>query len=196
MCARCCPAAVFVHQVSCAEAMDRCRPLFAGEPAPRLFALTGEADPSRILNLLDLGFDEVFALPRDLDLVGARLRKSLRGRDEGSTGTVAPGGFGAPLSALPFTDLLQALSQGMKTVRVDLNRSDGARATCHLERGRLVHAVCGPAAGAAAVYAVIAWRDEGAFTVVPVDACPAANIEAPLESILMEGCRLLDESLV
>ena len=196
MCDRCCPGAVFVHQASCAEAMDRCRTLFAGDPAPRLFALTGESDPSRILGLLDLGFDEVFALPQDLDLVGARLRKSLRDKEDRPAEAAVPGGFGAPLSALPFTDLLQALSQSMKTVRVDLTHRDGDRATCHLERGRLVHAVCGEAAGARALYAVIAWRDEGSFTVAPVEACPAANVDAPLESILMEGCRLLDESLV
>ena len=196
MCARCCPGAVFVHQASCDGDLNRCRTLFAGDPAPRLFALTGEADPSRILSLLDLGFDEVFALPQDLDLVGARLRKSLRDKAEKPVEAPVPGGFGAPLGALPFTDLLQALSQSMKTVRVDLVHRDGDRATCHLERGRLVHAVCGQATGAEAVYAVIAWRDEGSFTVAPVDACPEANLAAPLESILMEGCRLLDESLV
>ncbi len=193
LCRRCAPSAVFVHEAVGAAELAGCRASLAGEDAPRLYALTGTVDPSRVLDLLDQGFDEVFALPRDLDLVAARLRKSLQATVEE---TAPAGGFGAPLSALAFTDLLQALSQSLKTVRVDLAGPAGATAVLNLDRGRLVQASCADATGAEAVYAVIAWRDEGRFTVTPVDACPEADIAAPLESILMEGCRRLDESLV
>jgi hypothetical protein len=59
-----------------------------------------------------------------------------------------------------------------------------------------VHAACGTLRGAEAVYRVIAWEDDGAFAVEPESEFPAPNIGLPLESILMEGCRLLDESRI
>lgn len=194
MCRRHSPSAVFLHDGSFPEAPGG-RELFTAESPLLVYALTTVREPARILGLFDAGFDDVFALPHDFDIIAARVRKSLQTLLENSLAPTNPGGFRAAFTALAFTDLLQALSQSLKTVRITLIRGD-EEAVVHLDQGRLCHAVCGKLSGVEAIYAIIAWEEDGEFAVEPVETCPPDNVGATLESILMEGCRLLDESRV
>jgi hypothetical protein len=57
-----------------------------------------------------------------------------------------------------------------------------------------LYATCGSHSGPEAVYRVIAWEDQGEFTVHTETELPDPNIRSSNESILMEGCRILDES--
>lgn len=201
LCARQAPAAVLVHDGSAPHEILRARERLAAGTRLPVFAVTGAVDPARLLTLFDAGFDDVFALPRDLDLVAARLRKALRASAAGAPGGAPPapsrpGSFQAAFAAFAFTDLMQTLSQSLKSVRIDLQRPGGERAVVYLDRGQLVHAASGALRGADAVYRVIAWEDDGAFAVQPESEFPVPNIGLPLESILMEGCRLLDESRI
>lgn len=161
--------------------------------ALRVFVVLESRDPSATLSLLDAGVDDVFAPPHDFDVIVARVARAVRGRTAPEAKRDA-GHFAAPFSAFSFLDLVQALGHGLKSVRVDLRRGDGLTAVLYLERGRLVHAECGEEAGAEAVYRVIAWEDDGEFTVHPETHFPAPTIQQPIDSVLMEGCRLLDES--
>ena len=81
----------------------------------------------------------------------------------------------------------------MKTVRVDLSRGT-EEAVLYLQAGAPIYAACGDVTGDAAVYRVIAWEDEGEFTVSEDARPPGRNVEASMESLLMEGVRLLDEA--
>ena len=195
LCARQAPAAVFVHDGSFPQEILQARDLLTAGPRLLVYAVTTHADPAQVLNLFDTGFDDVFALPRDVDLVAARLRKALRaGAGAGSSLPARPGSFQAAFKAFAFLDLMQTLNQSLKSVRIVLSRADGEQAVVHLDRGQLTNAECGLLRGAEAVYRVIAWEDHGQFAVEPISDFPEPNIGLPLESILMEGCRLLDES--
>lgn len=196
LCDRQTPTAVFVHDASFPGAILGARARLAGDRRLLVYAVTSQADPSQVLNLFDAGFDDVFALPRDLDLVAARLRKALRESAAASPAPVTgrPGAFQAAFTAFAFTDLMQALSQSLKSVRIDLSGPGGEQAVIYLDRGQLTHAASGPLQGGEAVYRIVAWEDNGSFAVEPVTDFPEPNIGLPLESILMEGCRLLDES--
>lgn len=197
LCARQAPAAVFVHDASFPHEILRARARLCEEARQLVYAVTGESEPAQLLNLFDAGFDDVFALPRDLDLVAARLRKALRTAAAGNGPPAAParpGSFQATFTAFAFTDLMQTLNQSLKSVRIDLAGPRGEQAVVFLDRGQLTHAASCGLAGAEAVYRVIAWEDDGRFAVEPVTSFPEPNIGLPLESILMEGCRLLDES--
>lgn len=184
------PAAIFIHEPSFPKEMLFCAGLFKKNENLSLYAITVENDPSRMLNLFDAGFDDVFTFPHNIDIVAARLRKTTRGTRK----STRPGSFQAAFSAFSFTDLLQGLSQGLKSVKVDLVRSNGKKATIYLNRGQLEHAACGELRGPEAIYEVITWLDDGEFIVEPAQDFPKQNIEMPLESVLMEGCRILDES--
>jgi len=196
MCERQPPTAIFIHDASFPEEMAACRQVFR-EPAPmKLYAVTTENDPSRVLNHFDAGFDDVFSLPRDIDIVAARLRKAIQDVADTEAPPARPGRFQATFSALGFTDLLQALSQSQKSVCIRLTRSNGEQAVIHLQNGDLIHGICGKLKGSDAIYRVIVWEEDGEYSVEPTDEFPEPNISLPLESILMEGCRILDESRV
>lgn len=196
MCDRQAPTAIFIHDASYPEELTACRQLFTAETSVQLYSITTESDPSQVLNLFDIGFDDVFSLPRDIDIVAARLKKSLGSAPEREALESRPGRFQATFAALAFTDLLQALSQSQKSVCIRLTRANGEQAIIHLEDGNLVHGISGKLKGSDAVYRVIAWEEDGEYSVEPAEEFPAPNISLPLESILMEGCRILDESRV
>ncbi len=198
MCERQSPTAVFVHDTSYPDELAACPRLFKTQASTLVYAITTESDPSQVLNLFDAGFDDVFSLPRDVDIVSARLRKALKDVPDTTTPTPAPapGQFQATFAALAFTDLLQALSQSQKSVGIKLLRSNGEQAVIHLDTGQLVHAICGDLKGSDAICRVITWEEDGEYRVEPVQEFPPANISMPLESVLMEGCRILDESRV
>jgi DNA-binding response OmpR family regulator len=184
------PAAIFVHEPSFPKEILVCASLFKKREDISLYAITMKNDPSQMLNLFDAGFDDVFPFPYNMDIVAARLRKTTTERPKPGR----PGSFQAAFSAFSFTDLLQGLSQGLKSVKIDLVRSNGNKATIYLNRGRLEHASCGELRGPEAIYEVITWLDDGEFIVEPAKEFPEQNIEMSLESVLMEGCRILDES--
>jgi hypothetical protein len=167
-----------------------CNSLFRKNNHTSLYAITMDHDPSQMLNLFDAGFDDVFTFPHNMDIIAARLRKTASKPQK----QTRPGGFQAAFSAFSFTDLLQGLSQGLKSVKVELSRSNGTKAVIYLNRGQLEHASCGQLRGPEAIYEVITWLDDGEFVVEPTEKFPEENIQMSLESVLMEGCRILDES--
>ncbi len=196
MCDRQMPTAVFVHDASFPTELAACRQLFKAHSSLLLYGITTETDPSQVLNLFDAGFDDVFTLPGDIDIVSARLRKAVKSMAAAENQAPSPGDFQATFAALAFTDLLQALSQSQKSVCIRLVRSNGEQAAVHLNQGQLVHAISGKFKGSDAICRVIAWEEDGEYSVESVDQFPEANISQPLESVLMECCRILDESRV
>lgn len=161
-----------------------------------LYVVTDAADPAVTLGLLDAGADDVFAPPHDFDLAAAKIARAIASRSRVRSAAQPAGrDFSATFSVFSFIDLAQALGHGRKSVRVELRRtSTGEEARLFLEDGRPVHATCGALAGAEAVYRVISWEDDGEFTVYPETEFPQPNIKDSLESLIMEGCRRLDEA--
>lgn len=162
-----------------------------------IFVLTDVADPAIAMSLLEVGIDDVFTPPHDYDLIAARVNRAVRSRarTSGRDDPVA-GQFSSDFEVFSFLDLVQMLSQGLKTVRIDLTRDDAQSAVLYMVNGRIVHASSGDLLGTEAVYEVIRWEDEGEFTVRQEDPArfPEATIALATDSLLMEGVRLLDES--
>jgi hypothetical protein len=59
--------------------------------------------------------------------------------------------------------------------------------------GHVVSATCGTLAGVEAVYAFLAWT-RGSFKFVPGDPGAGEPLAQSVEHLLLEGCRLIDES--
>ena len=100
--------------------------------------------------------------------------------------------------SMNLIDLLQALGPSRKTVRITLVQSAAPDEplTLHLNQGAISHATYRHETGAEAVYACIGWTD-GSWRVEPVSDSnlPEPNNQLSNESILMEGCRRLDEQV-
>ena len=160
-----------------------------------LYVITDSGDPSYTLGLLEAGIDDVFSPPHDLDLVAARVVRAVASRSRvRSAFRVRGGAFSATLQAFSFLDLVQRLQHGLKSVRIELSRpSTGEEAVLFLDGGRPVHAASGDQVGPEVIYRVMAWGDDGEFTVHAESDIPPPTLREPLEALLMEGRRRLDE---
>lgn len=186
------PVAVIVDFATLGVDAARSSVILRLVPDLLVYALVDSGEASFTLDLIDAGFDDVLVPPHDFGVVAARVVRAVRARARGRSGA-APG-FRGTFSALSFVDLVQSLSQSRKSVRVDVWRGEEETATLFLEDGRLCHARSSELDGVEAVYRVIAWGEEGAFSVEVVSEFPPANIAESTEGVLMEGCRLYDES--
>ena len=186
------PVAVIVDFATLGVDAARSSVILRLVPDLLVYALVDSGEASFTLDLIDAGFDDVLVPPHDFGVVAARVVRAVRARARGRSGS-APG-FRGTFSALSFVDLVQSLSQSRKSVRLDVWRGEEETATLFLEGGRLCHARGGDLEGVEAVYRVIAWGDEGAFAVEVVSEFPPANVQESTEGVLMEGCRLYDES--
>ena len=188
------PAAVVIDHQAFGEGVDRFTRIAKLGGESLLFVLTDSTDPSLVLNLLDVGVDDVFGPPHDFDLIAARINRAIRSRAQSPRHQAdEQGQFSATFDVFSFLDLVQMLSQGLKTVRIDLRRNSES-AVIFMRKGRIVHAALGDVEGEPAVYAVLTWEDEGSFTVKEETRFPDPTVSVSTESVLMEGLRLLDES--
>lgn len=100
------------------------------------------------------------------------------------------------LSDLSLIDLLQALGPSQRNVKikVDSAQSHEQELVIYLHYGKISYAELNDIKGADAVYQALGWSN-GTWSVeqVKVENLPEPNNELPNESILMEGCRLIDE---
>ncbi len=71
-------------------------------------------------------------------------------------------------------------------------RQDGTEAVFYFDRGEIVHAVCGGAEGAEAVYEFLSW-EKGVFEVEQKVDAPVHTIDISWSALMMEGLRRLDE---
>jgi DNA-binding response OmpR family regulator len=195
LCDRHPPVAIIIDHECYPRQIFQASNLFKLDTAVLLYAFARRNDPSLTLDLLDAGFDDVFIPPYDFDVIAARISKSLRGLSRKEEAN-EDGAFSANFHAFSFIDLIQTLGQSLKTVLIKLSNTKGATATIALDMGRIVYAKCGDVGGEQAVYEVIRWGEEGSFSVEPVEEVPETNVTDANESILMEGCRILDESRI
>jgi hypothetical protein len=96
--------------------------------------------------------------------------------------------FGAPA-------LLQMCAQGRLTGLFTALAEDAAKTATVMgfREGDIVTATAGTVTGAEGVYAFLAW-EKGSFKFTPGDPGEGAPLAQSVEHLLLEGCRLLDES--
>ena len=123
--------------------------------------------------------------------VQARLEAKAREREE----LLEQAGAVGHLEDMNLIDLLQALGPSQKTAKVTVN-SGRDSLVIFLKQGAIMNAETANCSGPEAVYEGIAWK-KGSWTIQPVDpeTLPPQNTYYSNESLLMEGCRLLDEKL-
>nr|MBN2277356.1 DUF4388 domain-containing protein [candidate division Zixibacteria bacterium] len=166
------------------------------------FLLTDTSSISRLTGLLERGVEDIIARDNNLDMLvtkiskfQARSKTRVNKSDEVAGGT---SGARGRLADMNLIDLLQALGPSLKTVKISVINSaaEGDRLTIYLDRGSLSFAQLRDLVGAEAVYEGLTWGD-GIWTVEPIgpESLPAPNNDLSNESILMEGCRLMDEKL-
>jgi len=163
------------------------------------FLLVDATAISHLTDLMEQGIEDIVALDDNLDLFLTKVRKlqtkiSARNQKAEDAATGARG----RLSDINLIDLIQALGPGLKTARIMVQAGApvSETLTIYLKLGVIVYAACENKTGPEAVFEGLSWAD-GTWTVEPVAAgeIPPKNNHLSNESILMEGCRLLDEKI-
>jgi len=98
------------------------------------------------------------------------------------------------LSDMNVVDLLQMMGPTRKTVRINIT-GNGEQLTLYLNNGSIIYAECDEKIGAEAVYQSMTWN-HGVWSIDPIDPSelPEPNNDLTIDSLLLEGCRLLDEN--
>ncbi len=163
-----------------------------------VFLLVKEYDSAHLSATLGNGVEDIISLDNNLDILVAKIRRIVAGINEKAARkddlSEASGATGR-ISNMSLIDLLQAMGPGQKTVKITVTSLDkNQKLEMFLGNGKIIYAAMGDLRGAEAVYEAMSWSD-GVWNLEPMEPenLPAPNNTLPNESILMEGCRLLDE---
>jgi Domain of unknown function (DUF4388) len=97
------------------------------------------------------------------------------------------------LSELALSDLIEVISLGGKTGRLEITQAQGdAAGRLSFREGRLINASAGGLQGERALYALLALRDGSFFFDTKGDP-GEESFDLPTASLLMEGMRRVDE---
>ena len=133
---------------------------------------------------------EYVVKPLNIDQITAKIKSLLYASVElpaqeevrGLTGT---------LEDFNLTDIIQILSLGLKTARVEITRDD-VKGTLYLLRGKIVHASASSLHGPDAFFELIRW-DRGNFFILHGQMTNDINITLDTMHLLIEACTILDE---
>lgn len=162
------------------------------------YLLTDGALATQMSSLLEKGIEDIIPADDNLNVllikmkkIQARIETKAKEREDMLQ---QPGAVGH-LADMNLIDLLQALGPSRKTAKLTVG-SEGHRLTIYLNSGEIMFAEADGVQGPEAVYAGIAWT-QGTWKIqsVAVESLPEPNTFHTNESILMEGCRLLDEKV-
>ncbi|MCB2231530.1 DUF4388 domain-containing protein [bacterium] len=163
---------------------------------PTFIVAPANVAPS-LTSLFERGIEDLIVLDESLDLLVVKMKKIRDRLEHEANRSRTNGGRGSQglLKDMNLIDLLQAMGPSRKTAKLVISSADGTDLVMYLEHGQIRHADCNGKTGAEAVYEGIPWT-EGSWMIEPVsvDSLPEPNNSLSNESILMEGCRLLDES--
>ena len=162
---------------------------------------------------LRAGAEALLPKPVDLEVLMVRLQRLMPAAAGGlpdravaapvSRQAVAAGASAAPTEAgagsgvtgslndLDFTDLIQIVCAGNRSLALTLER-EGQTAEVFIRDGDVIHARLGEHTGETAFYDLLRWKD-GRFATRRCDAFPDPTISVGVMSLLMEGARRLDE---
>jgi response regulator RpfG family c-di-GMP phosphodiesterase len=158
-----------------------------------VFFMSREDDAATIMQGLNLGAEDYFVKPFNLEIFYAKISKSLKKLRSGTgkDGAQADGVTGS-LKEMAFTDIIQILAAGLKTVQLTVDNGS-CRGHVFLEKGKIVDARAGELEGEEALFGMILWED-GTFTVNPDVTAEKQTIESSNDALLLEGCRRKDEA--
>jgi len=152
--------------------------------------LSHRSDRGSVARGFELGASDFLVKPASPELVVAKVGQLLPG------GTKRPrvGGFGGSLKDMGLPDVVQALSNGRKTGRLQIV-SGGTVGEIHFLEGAVADASYGARAREDAIYAMLALKD-GDFMLDPSFRPASRRMQGSIEALLLEGMRRMDEGLI
>jgi len=189
-----------VHNIKLIDQLAVAGIKFAATPA---FLIMDGAESARLSVFFEKGIEDVLAADGAFDLLLVKMQKirqSIANDEESAEVPEASeellSSTRGLLSDMNLVDLLQAMGPSQKTVKITItdHNEPSRELVMYLLMGQIVNAQLGDISGPEAVYESVSWIN-GSWSISPIAAAdlPEPNNDQTNESILMEGCRLLDE---
>lgn len=133
--------------------------------------------------------------PLDLTLLLSTL-ESLQGETRPKSGVPAVtselSGVSGSLEEMELPDIIQLLTMGLKSARVIL-KNNQEKGEIFLKNGKIINVRTGELAGQQAFFRLMGW-EKGIFRILHGKIDEETNITVDTMTLLMEACRVLDES--
>ena len=161
------------------------------------FVLHESNDSRHVGPLLNLGVYDVIRFAGDCDVLLVKLERILSERERESLtrlSVLQDLGTHGTLAHMNVIDLLQAMGPGNKMLRISVS-AHGSQLTMYLSKGKLLYAECDNKTAVDAIIESLTWSS-GIWSVDHIDKSdlPEPNIHRSIDSILIEGCHLIDEA--
>ncbi|MET0287154.1 MAG: DUF4388 domain-containing protein [Polyangiales bacterium] len=157
---------------------------------PLLF-LSSDPTVEGKVRALQLGIEDYLTKPATIREILARVKYVMERSERGGMGRTAKTRFSGSLEEMGLVDLLQTIDMSRKSGVLRL--SSGKRlGSIFFHEGRAMEAELGPLRGEHAIYRFLLWN-EGSFEIEFRDVKPDDKLGVPIQALLMEGMRRLDE---
>lgn len=156
----------------------------AGTP---ILAVVGGDNAQLAVRCLRAGANDFLAKPVNTELLFLKVQNHLSAAGV----SVKECGVSGSLDEMSFTDMVQILCAGRRSVDLFLTMDD-EEGRVYIRDGEIVHAMLGALRGEPAFYALMRWKS-GTFTTRQCGESPERSIQSSSMSLLMEGARQADE---
>lgn len=161
----------------------------AGTPVVMLMDGTDEKLAAECLRA---GAEDVLAKPVPLELLFLKIQRLIDTVGASpEKGAAASAGVSGSLADMAFTDMIQILSAGAKSVEIHMNSGD-KEGCIYMQAGRIIHATAPDQQGEEAFYTLMTWHD-GRFSMTTPTTFPESTIHTDAMGLLMEGAKRLDD---
>ena len=144
-------------------------------------------EEEHVAECLRAGVDDYVVRPVNLELLFLKTQKLVTATPTEATKE----GVSGSLEDMSFTDMIQILCAGSKSMEIDLS-CDGTEGQVFVKNGEIIHASVGNSQGEEAFYKLMQWT-RGDFTTKQCAEFPEPTIDSSTMSLLMEGARIADE---
>lgn len=160
------------------------------------FLLHTSTEFDRVSRLARFGLGHSIHYAGEFEILSCRIKQLADDKEQESRRrlqVLQEMGTHGSLADMNIIDLLQSMGPSNKTLCISVS-GKGHHLTMYLNQGQLVHAGSDDLTGVEAVYEALKW-DSGIWSVdhVNPEELPEPNVHQSIDSILMQGCYLLDE---
>ncbi len=164
------------------------------------FILAPGESISLLSALFTFGIEDIITIDGSIEFLLAKTRKiqiELENESNDIDRAEISGSTSGSLADIDIIDLIQMMGSSTRTAKLTVFKDENIETVLliYFDKGKITFASFEDKQGAEAVYHAIGWK-EGSWQIesVEISELPPPNNELPNESILMEGCRLLDET--
>ena len=166
--------------------LERIRSDVRTKDIPLLF-VSSRAASADVTRGFELGAIDYIVKPYNPDVLLAKVKRVLQDQPLSR----ATRGVSGSLSEMSLPDIVQILSAGRKSGKLQLRVAAGA-GEIYLEKGQVIHASVGNLSGEDAFYALLPVT-EGEFALEPTEQLPSRVIQKTTQSLMLEAMRHFDE---